>query len=315
MRRLMWLVLALGGLVLPPRAPEEAKGAIVYARKVGDGYQLHLMNADGSGDRLLPGQTDPVNLFPTWSPDGRKIAFTSTSGLGAPDFHVTLLNEDGTGRKRIVLPGHRTGMPAWSPDGRQLAFVAAENREQEGPNGEGGPEIYLSSPDGTDVFRLNTGEHGGQSPFYFPDGKRLGFTPDGRGLSQREIMAARLDGSGLERLIESDGASHRVAGANALSPDGKRLLYQSKKAGQTQIALRLRELESRKDTSILEVDQAAGPAMILGPAWAPDGKSLLVTLPSPKGVGLFHVTEDGKTRTRLTPEGVECLSGAWRKPR
>ena len=34
----------------------------------------------------------------------------------------------------------------------------------------------------------------------------------------------------------------------------------------------------------------------------------------PDGSELFRVSEDGKTKTRLTPEGVDCLSGAWLKP-
>ena len=60
------LVALMAMLVLAPlavRGEEVPGGKIVYSRKVGDRYLLHLMNADGKEDRELPGQTAAVNLF------------------------------------------------------------------------------------------------------------------------------------------------------------------------------------------------------------------------------------------------------------
>src|SRR5207237_999104 len=59
-----WLALLSVALVIPvvsARAAEAPKGKIVYSRKDGDKYLLHVMNADGTEDKAVPGQTDAVN--------------------------------------------------------------------------------------------------------------------------------------------------------------------------------------------------------------------------------------------------------------
>ena len=56
----------------------------------------------------------------SWSPDGRKIAFTSGHD-GESEIYV--MNADGSGQRRLTQQrGNATSAPAWSPDGRKIAF-------------------------------------------------------------------------------------------------------------------------------------------------------------------------------------------------
>jgi Tol biopolymer transport system component len=92
------------------------------------------MNADGSGLRRLT-RNPAVDADPTWSPDGRRIAFESKRG---GNFDIYVMNADGSGQRRLTQSG---GDPAWSPDGRRIAFV-----------GDSG--IYVMHADGSGLRSL-----------------------------------------------------------------------------------------------------------------------------------------------------------------
>jgi TolB protein len=74
------------------------------------GYQVCLINPDGSGLQQLT--TAGRNEEPTWSPDGRHIAFTSTR-TGQRD--VFVMHADGSEQKRLTNNGRENYLPDWSP--------------------------------------------------------------------------------------------------------------------------------------------------------------------------------------------------------
>jgi TolB protein len=300
MRWLPLLALLLGISAAAGRAAEApAKGRIVYPRQVGTGYRLHIMNADGTGDRELPGQTANVNYFPSWSPDGKRIAFTSSPAVGEEQLQVSLINADGTNLRSLNGPSQRAGLPAWSPDGKQLAFAAGDQR----------PQVYVSDAEGNGIRRLSPEEGAGFAPFWLRDGKRIGYSkfaeqPQGR------IVLVGADGTGEETLPPQEGLL--LAGPNALSPDGKTLLFVSMDMATRKGSLRSWTFEGGVENRIIDVEQPDPQIQGLPlPAWAPDGKSYLLNLPTDKGTALFRISADGNQKTRLTPEGVNCLAGAW----
>ena len=96
-----WLLLP----ALAATAADAPKGTVLYSCKEGDRVVLHTVRADGSGDSVLPGQSERLNLLPAWSPDGKRIAFMSG---GPGGFRVTLVNRDGTALKTLATEGrHR----------------------------------------------------------------------------------------------------------------------------------------------------------------------------------------------------------------
>src|SRR5687768_17201630 len=86
---------ALQAPVCAAQAAEPAGGQIIYTRKEGDRFVLHVMNADGTGDKAISGLTTKANLFPAGSPDGKRVAFMSGSELQGNDFGISVIHADG----------------------------------------------------------------------------------------------------------------------------------------------------------------------------------------------------------------------------
>jgi len=299
MRRWSLPVLAVLVSAAAVSAADSPGGKIVYPRKEGEGFKLHVMNADGSGDHLLSGQSAAYNFFPTWSPDGKRIAYMGSDRPGEEQFHICLIRADGTGETTINANSQRAGLPAWSRDGKQIAFAAGDQK----------PAVYVADAEGNGMRQISPADGAGFGAFWMPDGKTLGYTRIGDGMKGKLVLA-KLDGGAEETLVE--GAAITLAGPNAISPDGKRLLFISAQEGGQKGSLRMWDFEAKADSLLTEFEfEGKNIQTVSLPAWAPDGKSCLLAMKTDKGVGLFKISEDGKTKTRLTPEGVDCLSGAW----
>jgi TolB protein len=214
-----------------------------------------------------------------------------------------VVNAEGTELTTIKAPGDRTGLPAWSPDGKQLAFSS----------GDVTLNLYVTDLAGGTPRKINPPKTSGAGAFWLPDGKTIGYTVTQRGSARSRIVLVRLDGSGEMTVAESD--SLVITGANALSPDGRKLLFVLIDP-LMKASLHYRELGSPVESVLAEWDEGlVSLASLPLPAWSPDGNFVLLPMRTPKGSGLFRISLDGKEKTRLTPEGTDALAGSWTAPR
>lgn len=199
----------------PPAAAISAPGRLAV---VGGDGSLSTMRPDGSD--LVTMDVDGVAVQPSWSPDGRRLAWV-----------VQRTSADGGVGGSIVVAGPRgerpvvTGAPfmpyylSWSPTGDRIAFLGAGG-DPARPVEMGVLDLSVDPPRARPVT-------GGRPFFYFA------WSPDGR-----RVLAH----SGYDRLDEVDlaGRTTRVSrrpgvfAAPAWSADGRTLVYAERAGGGVQ---------------------------------------------------------------------------------
>lgn len=94
---------------------------------------LWIMNADGSDQRQIT-RLGAASFGPSWTPDGRKIIFSSNHHTDPKlgNFDLFLINPDGSGLEQVTTATTFDGFPMFSPDGKKLVW--ASNRHDANPH-------------------------------------------------------------------------------------------------------------------------------------------------------------------------------------
>ena len=90
------------------------------ARAASGDFEIFVMNADGSDVVRLTKSTG-LDARPAWSPDGKKIAFTTNRD---GNYEIYVMNADGSHPRNVTSHPSRDDYPCWHPDGRRLLFVS-----------------------------------------------------------------------------------------------------------------------------------------------------------------------------------------------
>lgn len=123
-------------------------------------YSLDLKTRQATA--LITGGT---NTYPSWSPDGKRIAFRRI--IGDMNSEVFVAASDGSGAQNLTNHWAFDGWPAWSPDGTKIAFASNRNANY---------QIFTMNPDGTNVRLVANTEGRATEPRWSPDGKAIYFT-------------------------------------------------------------------------------------------------------------------------------------------
>jgi imidazolonepropionase-like amidohydrolase/Tol biopolymer transport system component len=248
---------------------------------LGDIYTIPITG--GRATRIAEGL--PFEVQPRFSPDGRRIAFTSDRGGGD---NIWLMNVDGSDKRQLTKETFNLlNGPAWSPDGR---FVAARKHFTTSRSlGTGEIWVYhVAGGGGVALVEKPSPQHQKElgEPVFTPNGEGIYFSRDVTpGATFQYAQDVNGEVFAIERYDMKTGERTKVAGGPGgavrptPSPDGKWLAYVHREREKSKLFVKdLRSGETRKVYDAMDMDmqgtwavQGVYPMM----DWTPDSRSIV----------------------------------------
>ena len=264
---------------------------------------IHTMNPDGSGvNQLTQTGSGFSDRFPTWSPDGTRIAFGRIT-FAVNKSQIYIMNADGSNATRITNNSANDRQPAWSPDGTKIAFVSDR---------DGNEEIYVMNADGSNQTRLTTNASFDIDPAWSPDGTKIVFatTRDFPGIAGNiadgfEVYTMGADGNNPLRLTNNSSSDAQPS----WSRDGTRIAFASQRDG-----LPVVYLMNTDGTNQVSITQST-TLDSQGPQWSPDGTTIaffsLNRVSQSNDFEVFLMNADGSNIRRITTTSLDEHDLAW----
>lgn len=258
---------------------------LAFVRRLGDSKEVWVADFDGhNAVSLTPG--GGLNLLPAWSPDGRRVLYTSYRDAGP-----MLFSADVATRQVRAMPerGDLTTGGAYSPDGRRIAFTMSQN---------GNSDIWVMNADGTNPVRLTETRETESTPSWSPDGKRIAFVSARSGDPQ--IFAMNADGSGVERITFQG----RYNQTPVWSPRGDAIVFTAR--DERYIFDIFTVNPQTKKIARLTQDQGDNEQ----PSYSPNGRHIVFTSTRSGKRRLWMMNADGTNQRPLAFDG-EAATPAW----
>jgi len=232
-----------------------------------------------------------ANLYPVFSPDGKKVAYVSAKG-GDYFSLSSLYVYDFEKHKEVLIQAAVRTAPSWSPDGSKLYYAKLTRRN---PNWSLQYDVYVYDRLAGEETRLT---HGARAitPAIAPDTSRIVFVVNADGTSN--LATSALDGSGL-KIITPFHDGEQVYNPK-WSPSGDRIVFDYSMKDGRDIAW------IRPDGTDLQF-LVSGPDDERCPSFTPDGSKILF---SSDRTGIFNIYALDLT-SRAVTQITSVLGGAF----
>ena len=278
-----------------------------------------------------------VDSRPVWSPDGRRIVFSSNRE-GKNEIYV--MDADGSNVKRLTSNLADDVNAMWSPDGNRILFDSdrdgnreiyvmdadggnqirltrdnavdttatwspdesliafASNRDTGPPYNPYNLDIYVMNADGSNVRRIVDDPEYDVSPQWSPDGRKILFVTGRNG--NFDVYEMNADGTGQKNLT---GDNDQADGAPSWSRDGNNIAFSRRIDGQKQIFI----MDAGGGNLKRVINDATNNEL---PWWSPDGSQLVFQSDRDGNWEIYTVSVDGEL-DQLTDNAADDLSPDW----
>lgn len=260
--------------------------------------------AGGEANRLTPEEANESS--PALSPDGKKVAYTSTRDGGKKVFVMDLATKK---VRRVSHNSEFTQVMGWRPDGRSLVAVAQRDHART----ERANRVVFLDEEGSETFPLENVPT--QFAALSPDGRLLAlvYRYDDLYRKRRSGKCSRDEEIWLYDLKKKTFTRAATAAENAYSPcwrpDGKAFYYLGRKPGSAAAGVREYALDGGSDREVVSFGDDAA----FQPSVSRDGRTMVVRA----GFDFWRLDPAEKApkpqRIALRPEGYQARSSFSRR--
>ena len=256
----------------PVPQPLNWRGTLVFSvRENGQEDIFAMQRGDSEPRRLTNSPADDRD--PTWSPDGRSIAYVTNKDGAWEIYIMDVLNRQ---QRRITFSPGYVGSPSWSPDGTFIVYEAYV---------EDNLDIYISSVDQSgpcgEPCRVTSDPGPDFEPEWMPQlpdgsgGRMIAYTSIRAGA--QDIYLISLDNPSDASAINLTGTVDFDENYPTWTPDARRLAYSAQEDGRESVYYR--DIELAEDENGAVIVNFVGSEVAVGrgrqPVWNPqDGSSL-----------------------------------------
>ncbi|MBI2609090.1 MAG: PD40 domain-containing protein [Deltaproteobacteria bacterium] len=257
--------------------------------------ELYVMDYDGKNITQLTKRKNYV-LLPSWSPDGKKLLFSSYTehkkNVKNLDLFIFSLET-----KKTEILSQKTGLNmggVFTPDGKYVALTLSVR--------DGYPNIYLHDLEKKEAQIIAQSSESDFSPAFSPDGKKLLFVSTRKGNPHLFIRDLRGPATEAKRLTFAGKYNAKPD----WSPAGDKIVF----AGQLEGHFDLFSIDA-KGYTIERLTKIISEGDNEHPSWSPNGQHLAFYSTRQKKSDIYIITADGSLEKKLTSDFGNCTTPAW----